>query len=48
MRLVVRWWPGREMVCVADSRFAALELLDKVATLSRARVLTRLRLDAAL
>jgi len=48
MRLVVRWWPGRESVLVADSRCAALELLDKVATLSRARVLTRLRLDAAL
>jgi hypothetical protein len=48
MRLVVRWWPGREMVCVADSSFAALELLDQVATLPRASVLTRLRLDAAL
>jgi hypothetical protein len=48
MRLVVRWWPGREMVCVADSRFAALELLDQVATLPRARVIPRLRLDAAL
>jgi hypothetical protein len=33
---------------VADSSFAALELLDKVATLPRASVLTRLRLDAAL
>ena len=48
MRLVVRWVPGREMVCVADSSFAALELLDKVATLPRASVITRLRLDAAL
>src|SRR5215510_6307980 len=48
MRLVVRWLPGREMVCVADSSFASLELLDKVATLPRASVITRLRLDAAL
>ena len=48
MRLVVRWVPGREMVFVADSSFASLELLDKVATLPRASVITRLRLDAAL
>jgi DDE superfamily endonuclease len=48
MRLVVRWLPGREIVFVADSSFAALELLDKVATLPRASVITRLRLDAAL
>jgi DDE superfamily endonuclease len=48
MRLVVRSLPGREIVFVADSRFAALELLDKVATLPRASVMTRLRLDAAL
>src|SRR5215510_14205368 len=48
MRRVVRWWPGREMVLVADSSCAALELLDKVATLPRASVITRLRLDAAL
>jgi hypothetical protein len=48
IRLVVRWLPRREVVFVADSSFAALELLDKVATLPRASVLTRLRLDAAL
>jgi hypothetical protein len=48
MRLVVRWLPGREIVFVADSSFASLELLDKVATLPRASVITRLRLDAAL
>ena len=48
MRLVVRWLPGREIAFVADSSFAALELLDKVATLPRASVITRLRLDAAL
>jgi len=48
IRLVVRWLPGREVALVADSSFAALELLDKVATLPRASVITRLRLDAAL
>jgi DDE superfamily endonuclease len=48
IRLVGRWLPGRDLVCVADSSFAALELLDKVATLPRASVMTRLRLDAAL
>lgn len=48
MRLVVRWLPERESVFVADSSFAALELLDKVKTVPRASVITRLRLDAAL
>jgi hypothetical protein len=48
IRLVVRWLPGRAVAFVADSSFAALELLDKVATLPRASVITRLRLDAAL
>jgi hypothetical protein len=48
MRLVVRGWPGRELACVADSRVAALALLDTVKTLPRARVITRRRLDAAL
>ena len=42
-----RWLPGRELVVVGDSAFAALELL---AALSRhgAACITRLRLDAAL
>ena len=42
-----RWMPGRELVLVADSGFAALELL---AALRRHRItcVTRLRLDAAL
>jgi hypothetical protein len=48
LRLVGRWVPGREIVCVTDSSFAALELLDKVKTLPRGSVITRLRLDAAL
>ncbi len=48
IRLLGRWMPEREIVCVADSSFAVLELLDKVKTLPRASVITRLRLDAAL
>jgi hypothetical protein len=48
IRLVVRWLPGQEIAFVTDSSFAALELLDKVKTVSRASLITRLRLDAAL
>jgi len=48
IQLVVRWLPGCGSVFVADSSCAALALLDKVATLPRASVMTRLRLDAAL
>jgi DDE superfamily endonuclease len=48
MRLVGRWLPGREVAFVADSSFAALELLEKVKLLPCASVITRLRLDAAL
>ena len=48
IRLVARWLPGREIVFVADSSVAVLELLRKVTTLPRASVITRLRLDAAL
>jgi hypothetical protein len=43
MRLVGRWLPEREIAFVTDSSFAALELLDKVTTLPRASVITRLR-----
>jgi len=42
-----RWLPGRELVVVADSAFAALELLAAVSR-HRVAVITRLRLDAAL
>ena len=48
IQLVVRWLPGREVVFVADSSYAALELLDQVKKLPRASLITRLRLDAAL
>ena len=41
-----RWLPGRRVVVVADSGFAALELLAAVRR--RAAVVTRLRLDARL
>ena len=44
--LAARWLPGREVVVVADSSFAALELLDAVR--QQMTVVTRLRLDAAL
>jgi hypothetical protein len=43
---VKRWLPEREMVVVADSSFAALELLAAVRR--ELTVITRLRLDAAL
>ena len=41
---LARWLPGRRIVVVADSSFAALELLDAVRR--RMAVVTRLRLDA--
>lgn len=44
--MVRRWVPERSIVVVADSSFAALELLD--ATGRKFCVITRLRLDAAL
>ena len=47
-RVVRRWLPDRALVCVADSRFAALAWLALVARLPHVRVSTRLRLDAAL
>jgi hypothetical protein len=43
---VARWLPGRQLVAVADSSFAALEFLDAVRR--EVTVITRLRLDAAL
>ena len=44
-----RWLPERLLVVVADSSYAAIELLSACATLTRpVSVVTRLRLDAAL
>jgi hypothetical protein len=45
---VVRWLPARDLVFVADSSYAVLELLHQVSALPRASLITRLRLDAAL
>jgi hypothetical protein len=47
LRTVQRWLPDRSIVVVADSSFAALELLAAV-TSETLCVVTRLRLDAAL
>jgi hypothetical protein len=46
VKQVQRWLPGRRMVIVADSTFAALNFLN--ATRRHATLITRLRLDAAL
>lgn len=48
IRIVVRWLPGCDVVFVADSSYAVLELLHQVSNLYRASLITRLRLDAAL
>jgi hypothetical protein len=48
IHVVVRWLPGRDLVFVADSSYAALELLNEIRKLPRASLITRLRLDAAL
>jgi hypothetical protein len=44
--LLARWLPRRQIVCVADSSFSALEFLDSVRR--AVTLITRLRLDAAL
>src|SRR5215212_6604584 len=47
--LVRRWWPDRPIIAVADSSYAALELLAGCQALPQpVTVITRLRLDAAL
>jgi hypothetical protein len=49
IRQVRRWLPERDLVMVADSTYAVLELLADAARLPRpVTVVTRLRLDAAL
>ena len=48
IQIVVRWLPGRSVIFVADSSFAAIDLLKRVSNLERASLITRLRLDAAL
>ena len=47
--LVRRWWPERPLIAVADSSYAALELLAACQAWPQpVTVITRLRLDAAL
>jgi hypothetical protein len=46
--LLHRWLPGRELVMVADSTYAVIELLKQVSNTSEVSLITRLRLDAAL
>jgi len=46
--VIRRWLPGREVVVVADSSYAVLELLKQVSDTPGVSLITRLRLDAAL
>ena len=46
--LIHRWLPGREVVVVADSSYAVIELLKQVSETPGVSLITRLRLDAAL
>ena len=46
--LLHRWLPGREVVVVADSSYAVIELLKQVSDMPDMSLITRLRLDAAL
>lgn len=46
--LIHRWLPGREVVMVADSSYAVIELLKAVSDTPGVSLITRLRLDAAL
>ena len=48
IRLCHRWLPGREVVVVADSSYAVIELLKQVSDTPNVSLITRLRLDAAL
>jgi hypothetical protein len=48
IRLMHRWLPGRELVMVADSTYAVIELLKQVSDTPEVSLITRLRLDAAL
>jgi hypothetical protein len=44
-----RWLPGRDLIVVADSSFAAIELLKQMSQLAKPLcMITRFRLDAAL
>ena len=47
MGLIHRWLPVREVVVVADSSYAVIELLAQVRATAGLSLITRLRLDAA-
>src|SRR5215470_16430246 len=46
--LLQRWLPEREVIVVADSSYAVIELLKQVSATPGVSLITRLRLDAAL
>jgi len=46
--LIRRWLSGREVIVVADSSYAVIELLQQVSAMPDVSLITRLRLDAAL
>jgi len=46
--LIHRWLPGRELVVVADSTYAVIELLKQVSETPAVSLISRLRLEAAL
>lgn len=48
IQLVARWLPKRELVFVADSSFAVLDLLYRISLLPYVSLITRLRIDAQL
>ena len=48
IRLLGRWLPQRTLVFVADSTYAAIDLLKQASTRAGVSLITRLRLDAAL
>ena len=48
MTLRHRWLPDRELICVADSSDAVITLLTPGRALKGVRLITHLRLDAAL
>jgi len=48
IQLVGRWLPKRELVFVADSSFAVLDLLYRISLLPQVSLITRLRIDAQL
>jgi hypothetical protein len=48
LRVVQRWCPGRQLIVVADSAYAAIAWLHDLQRRQPITVITRLRLDAAL